>query len=205
MMSPQASVLLQIFDRHPLFGFRVHVTAQDVGAQHRVARQELLHAYAYRRHPQQPHAPESHRSVRPDQGPQQRTDRAKDSGEDESDNRSVVDQQTAHERSRGGAAAVMACPPGCCAQRHESRARQATDGNGLEIGRAEQQSDYQCGCHEEGQTRTDLHHSGHHEEVCGCGCSNHVSPLQRTTPLLLRHWLVAGVLNHDTDVLRFGV
>ena len=32
MMSPQASVLLQIFDRHPLFGFRVHVTAQDVGA-----------------------------------------------------------------------------------------------------------------------------------------------------------------------------
>ena len=34
-------VFLQIFDQHPLFGFRVHITTQDEAAQHGVARQDL--------------------------------------------------------------------------------------------------------------------------------------------------------------------
>ena len=42
-------VFLQIFDQHPLFGFRVHITPQDEAPEHCVARQELVERILLRR------------------------------------------------------------------------------------------------------------------------------------------------------------
>src|SRR6185369_16461589 len=42
-------VFLQILGHHPLFGFRIHITPEDVRTEHRVARQELADRVLLRR------------------------------------------------------------------------------------------------------------------------------------------------------------